>query len=202
MELAASIVSAGWGSGVNAYLTVALMSLAGRAGVGDVPEELQTDSVLIGALVLYAIEFVADKVPLVDNVWDAIHTLVRPAIASVIGVELGADDGAVGVNEVFAGGSAGALALASHAVKSGIRLGVNTSPEPLSNIFMSLLEDGLVAGVTLLALEHPVPAAIIALILLVLGIALVVFLAKRIRRTVRLLRSRWSGRAPPGGAAG
>jgi hypothetical protein len=202
MELAASLVAAGWASGVNAYLTVALMSLLGRAGVGDVPEELQTDGVLIAALVLYGIEFVADKVPLIDSAWDALHTLVRPAIASAVGVELGADGGAVGAEEVFAGGGAGAMAFASHAVKAGLRLAVNTSPEPASNIIVSLLEDGLVAGVTILAIEHPVPAAVIAAILLVLGIALVVFLAKRIRRAVRYLRERWKGRAPPGRPAG
>jgi hypothetical protein len=196
MELVASLVSAGWSSGVNAYLTLALMSLLGRAGVGDVPEELQTDSVLIAALVLYAIEFVVDKVPLLDSAWDVLHTIVRPAIASAIGVQLGGDMGAVGVEEVFAGGGAGAMAFASHAVKAGIRLAVNTSPEPASNIVVSLLEDGLVAGVTILALEHPVPAAVIAVILLVLGIALAVFLAKRIRRAARYLRERF-GRSPP-----
>ena len=193
MELVSTLVSAGWASGVNAYLTVALMSLLGRAGVGDVPEELQQDGVLYAALVLYAIEFVADKVPLLDSAWDAVHTVVRPAIASALGVELGGDMGAVGVEEVFAGGGAGALAFASHAVKAGIRLAVNTSPEPASNILVSLFEDGLVAGVTILALEHPVPAAIVALILLVLGIALAVFLAKRIRRAARFLRERWAG---------
>jgi hypothetical protein len=194
MELVSTVISAGWASGVNAYLTVALMSLLGRAGVGDVPEELQKDGVLYAALVLYAIEFVADKVPLFDSAWDALHTIVRPAIASALGVELGGDMGAVGVEEIFAGGGAGALAFASHGVKAGIRLAVNTSPEPASNVFVSLLEDGLVAGVTILALEHPVPAAVIAVILLVLGIALVVFLAKRIRRAARFVRERWGGR--------
>jgi hypothetical protein len=196
MDLVASLVSAGWSSGVNAYLTLALMSLLGRAGVGDVPEELQTDGVLVAALVLYAIEFVVDKVPLLDSAWDVVHTIVRPAIASAIGVQLGGDMGAVGVEEVFAGGGAGAMAFASHAVKAGIRLAVNTSPEPASNIFVSLLEDGLVAGVTVLALEHPVPAAIIAVVLLVVGIALAIFLIKRIRRAARFLRARW-GREPP-----
>jgi Domain of unknown function (DUF4126) len=196
MELVSTLVSAGWASGVNAYLTVALMSVLGRAGVGDVPEELQTDSVLIAALVLYAIEFVVDKVPLLDSAWDALHTIVRPAIASAIGVQIGGDMGAVGAEEVFAGGGAGAMAFASHAVKAGLRLAVNTSPEPASNIFVSLLEDGLVAGVTILALEHPVPAAVIAVILLAAGVALVVFLAKRIRRTARYLRERF-GRPPP-----
>lgn len=199
MELVSTLVSAGWASGVNAYLTVALMSLLGRAGVGDVPEDLQQDGVLYAAIVMYAIEFVADKVPLFDSAWDAVHTIIRPAIASALGVELGGDMGAVGVEEVFAGGGAGALAFASHAVKASIRLAVNTSPEPASNIGVSLLEDGMVAGVTILALEHPVPAAVIAVVLLVIGIALAVFLAKRVRRAWRYLRERWSGGAtgPP-----
>ena len=194
MELVSTLVSSGWASGVNAYLTVALMSLLGRAGVGDVPEELQSNGVLVAALVLYAIEFVVDKVPLLDSAWDVLHTIVRPAIASAIGVAFGGDMGAVGAEEVFAGGGAGAMAFASHAVKAGIRLGVNTSPEPASNIFVSLLEDGLVAGVVILALEHPVPAAVIAVVLLVIGASLVVFLAKRIRRGYRYVRQRLARR--------
>lgn len=190
MDLVATLVSSGWASGVNAYLTVALMSLLGRAGIGDVPEELQSNGVLAAALVLYAIEFVVDKVPLLDSAWDALHTVVRPAIASAIGLAVGGEMGAVGAEEVFAGGGAGAMAFASHAVKAGIRLGVNTSPEPASNIFVSLLEDGLVAGVVILALEHPVPAAAIAVILLITGAALVVFLYKRIRRGYAYVRER------------
>ena len=197
MDLVSTLVSAGWASGVNAYLTVALMSLLGRAGVGDVPEGLQQDGVLYAALVMYAIEFVTDKVPLLDSAWDVLHTIVRPAIASAIGVELGGDMGAVGAEEVFAGGGAGAMAFASHAVKAGLRLAVNTSPEPASNIFVSLFEDGLVAGVTILALEHPVPAAVIAVILLVLGMALTVFLWKRIRKAARFLQARLAKRPPP-----
>jgi hypothetical protein len=190
MDLVPTLISSGWASGVNAYLTVVLMSLLGRAGVGDVPEELQSDGVLVAAVVLYAIEFVVDKVPLLDSAWDVLHTAVRPGIAGAIGVALGGEAGAVGVEEVFAGGGAGAMAFASHAVKAGIRLGVNSSPEPASNIIVSLLEDALVAGVVILALEHPVPAAIIAVLLLAAGGALVVFLAKRIRRGVRYVRER------------
>ena len=195
MDLVSTLISSGWASGVNAYLTVALMNLLGRAGVGDVPEELQGDAVLYAALVLYAIEFVVDKVPLLDSAWDVLHTVVRPAIASAIGVAVGGDAGAVGIEEAFAGGGAGAMAFASHAVKASIRLGVNSSPEPASNIIVSLLEDGLVAGVTILALEHPLPAAIIALILLATGIALAVFLFKRARRAWAALRRRF--RPPP-----
>ncbi len=196
MDLVPTLISSGWASGVNAYLTVALLSLLGRAGWGEVPESLQSDGVLIAALSLFAIEFVADKVPYVDNLWDAVHTAVRPAIASTLGVVLAGDSGSTGLEEALSGGGSGAMALASHAVKAAVRLGVNTSPEPLSNILVSLAEDGLVAGVVLLALDHPVPAAVIAVVLLVTGAALAVFLVKRIRRTLRLLQQRL-GRSPP-----
>jgi uncharacterized protein DUF4126 len=198
VDLVPTLISAGWASGVNAYLTVVLLNVLGRAGVGDVPEELQTDAVLAVALVMYAIEFVVDKVPYLDSAWDTVHTLVRPAIGSTIGVALAGDTGAAGIEEALAGGGSGALALASHAVKAGVRLAVNTSPEPASNIAVSLVEDLLVAGVIALALEHPVPAACIALVLLATGIALVVFLARRIRTTARRLRERWRGSPPRG----
>ena len=88
------------------------------------------------------------------------------------------------------------MAFASHAVKAGIRLGVNSSPEPASNIIVSLLEDGMVAAVTLLALEHPVPAAIVALVLLAIGIGLAIFLFKRARRAWSALRARLRGPPP------
>ena len=190
MDLVPTLISSGWASGVNAYLTVALLSLAGRTGWGEVPESLQSDGVLAAALVLFAIEFVADKVPYVDNAWDAVHTVVRPAIASTVGVAFAGDAGSTGLEEALSGGGSGAMALASHAVKAGLRLGVNTSPEPFSNIFVSLTEDGLVAGVVLLAIEHPVEAAVVSVVLLLAGIALVVFLGTRIRRALRGLRER------------
>ena len=190
MELAPSVISAGWASGVNAYLTVLVLSLAGRAGWGAVPDELQTDRVLIAALVLTAIEFVTDKVPYLDSAWDAVHTVVRPAIGSLLGVGLAGEAEASRVDEVLAAGGSGALALASHGVKAGLRLGINASPEPFSNILASLVEDGLVTGVMLLAIDHPVPAAGTALVLLVSGLVLVVFLIKRIRRAVGALQAR------------
>ena len=196
MDLVPTLISSGWASGVNAYLTVALLSLLGRAGWGEVPESLQSNGVLIAALALFAIEFVADKVPYVDNLWDAVHTAVRPAIASTLGVVFAGDAGSAGLEEALSGGGSGAMALASHAVKAGLRLGVNTSPEPFSNILVSLTEDGVVAGVVLLALEHPVEAAVISVVLLIAGIALVTYLATRIRRALRGLRER-RGRPPP-----
>ena len=197
MDLAATVISSGWSSGVNAYLTVVLMNVLGRLGWGHIPEELQSDGVLYAALALYAIEFVVDKVPFLDSLWDTVHTVVRPAIASTIGVAFGGEAGGAGAEEVFAGGGAGAMAFASHAVKASVRLAVNSSPEPASNIIVSLFEDGLVAGVTLLALEHPEAAAIVALILLAGGVALALLLLKRARRAWAALRRRF-GRPPPG----
>ncbi|MDQ2676400.1 MAG: DUF4126 domain-containing protein, partial [Actinomycetota bacterium] len=167
----------------------------GRAGVGEVPDQLQSDPVIAVAGVMYLIEFVTDKVPFVDNVWDLIHTVVRPAVAGAIGGAYGVDADLDALDEAFAVSGSGLTALASHAVKAGLRLGINTSPEPASNIIVSLAEDGAVAGVTLLIVENPEVAAAIAAVLLIAGIALVLFIAKRIRRGWRRLQDR--RRAPP-----
>jgi hypothetical protein len=191
MELAPTIFSTGWASGVNAYATVLLLGILGRAGVGDVPDPLTRDSVLAIAALMYAIEFVADKVPYLDNTWDLVHTAIRPAIGGAVGVEFADLDGA---SELGGGAGGGATALASHGVKTGLRLAVNSSPEPLSNILVSLLEDMAVAGVVVLALENPEIAAAVAAVLLVAGIALVVLLAKLIRRAYAKWRRR--GRSP------
>jgi Domain of unknown function (DUF4126) len=196
MDLASTVLSAGWASGVNAYLTVALLNVLGRAGVGEVPAPLQGDGVLVAALVMYAVEFVVDKVPYLDSAWDVVHTAVRPAVGSVLGAQFAGDADVRGLDEALAAGGGGATALVSHAIKAGLRLGINASPEPLSNIVVSLVEDVLVAGVTIFAREQPEAAAAIAATLLVLGAALVVLLISRIRRALRALRARW-GRGPP-----
>lgn len=185
MDLTATILSTGWASGVNAYGTVALLGILGRLGVGDVPDPLTEDAVIGVAALLYAIEFVADKIPFVDSAWDVVHTIVRPAIGSVLGVEFA---GQGDVSEVLGGFESGSTALASHGVKAGLRLAINASPEPATNIAASLLEDGAVAAVVALALTYPVAAAIVAAILLVLGIILVIVLARAIRRGIRRLQ--------------
>ena len=92
MDLAPTLFSTGWAAGVNAYATIALLNLLGRAGVGEVPDALEGNVVLAVAVTMYAIEFVTDKVPYVDNVWDAIHTVVRPAVASATGAAFGSEE--------------------------------------------------------------------------------------------------------------
>jgi len=198
-DLAPTLFSTGWASGVNAYATVVLLNLLGRAGLGDVPEELQGNVVLLVAGVMFVIEFVTDKVPFLDSIWDGIHIVVRPAIAGAIGAVYGSGDDLAALDQAFAAGGSGAVALASAGVKTGIRLGINTSPEPASNIIVSLLEDGAVGVIVFLAVEHPVIAATIAAILLICGIVLVVFLWKRIRAGIRYLQERRAGRSQPGG---
>lgn len=198
MDLATTVFSTGWASGVNAYATVALLGLLGRAGVGEVPEPIQSDPAIAVALVMFAIEFVTDKVPYLDNAWDALHTAVRPAIGSVVGAAFAGDAQVSGIDEVLAAGGSGATALASHAVKAGLRLGINTSPEPFSNVLASLAEDGAVAVVVVFALQNPELAAVIAAVLLALGAGLVVYLAKRIRRGLTRVRQRRRDPPPAG----
>jgi len=188
-ELLPLVFTSGWASGVNAYATVLLLGLLGRfAGVDAVPAGLERTDVLIAAGVLYAVEFVADKVPYVDSTWDTVHTAIRPTVGAVIGLLVAGDADSLETAVLSATG--GVTALASHLVKSGLRLAVNTSPEPASNIGVSLAEDFSVAGVIALAVAAPWVAAGIAATLLLAGVTLVVLLASRIRRSRRRRRDR------------
>ncbi|HEX2128714.1 MAG TPA: DUF4126 domain-containing protein [Solirubrobacterales bacterium] len=193
MELLPTLISSGWASGVNAYATVLVLGLLGRAGLGTeaVPEQLTETPVLAGAAVMYAIEFVADKVPLFDSAWDLLSTAVRPAIGGVVGVEFAAADELSTIDQALAGGGSGALALVSHAVKASFRLGLNASPEPFTNILASVGEDIAVGGLTAFSLWQPEIAAAIALVLLAAGITLVVVIWRRVRRAWSLLRERY-----------
>lgn len=189
MELIPTAISAGYAAGLNAYGTVVLLGLLGRAGFGEVPEPLTTDGVLVAAAVMYAIEFVTDKVPYLDSAWDLFHTAIRPAIGGVIGVEFAELDQVTGAETVAAGGLGGGTALVSHGLKAGLRLGINTSPEPASNILASLLEDGIAAGVIALTLKEPLIALAVVVVLLAIGIGLVLFLRKRIKRALERRRA-------------
>ena len=175
------VFTSGWASGVNAYAVVLALGLLGRfAGVDAVPPALERTDILIGAAVLYGMEFVADKIPLIDSTWDAVHTAIRPAIGAAIGLLLAGE--ASNLQQALAAAAGGLTALASHAVKAGLRAAVNTSPEPASNVAVSVAEDATVAGVISLAVVAPWVAAGIAAVLLAIGITLVVALASRIRR--------------------
>jgi hypothetical protein len=193
-ELLPLVFTSGWASGVNAYATVLMLGLLGRfAGLDAVPDGLERTDVLVAAAVLYALEFVTDKIPYVDSAWDAVHTAIRPTVGAVIALLASRDVSDLDQAVLVATG--GTTALVSHLVKGGLRLAVNTSPEPASNIIVSVLEDGAVAGVIALMLAAPWVAAGIAAVLLVCGVTLVVLLASRIRRGLARRRERRERRA-------
>ncbi|BDM67909.1 membrane protein [Streptomyces nigrescens] len=189
MSVLPLVFTSGWASGINAYAVVLLLGLLGTAGVtDDVPAALQRPDVLIVAGVLFLAEAIADKVPYVDSVWDAVHTVIRPVAGGVVAALLAGHDGSL--PELAAAAVGGSTALLSHLVKAGARIAVNTSPEPASNIVLSLLEDLGVAGIVVFAVFHPVIAASLAALLLITGIVLIVVLWSRIRRYLRRRRAR------------
>ncbi|MFD4604238.1 DUF4126 domain-containing protein [Streptomyces sp. NPDC058464] len=181
MSVLPLVFTSGWASGINAYAVVLLLGLFGATGLSDdVPETLQRPEVLIVAGVLFLCEAVADKIPYVDSVWDSAHTVIRPVAGAWVGALLAGHSGSL--SDVAAGLVGGSTALASHTVKAGTRMAINTSPEPFSNIAVSLAEDLGVAGIVTFAMFHPLPAAIIAGVLLATGLIVLVFLISRIRR--------------------
>ena len=187
MELLPAVFSSGWASGVNAYLVVLGLGLYGRVfGADGVPEALMRTDVLIAAGVMYAIEFVTDKIPYVDSLWDTVSTIIRPTIGAIIGLLLAGD--ASSVEQATMATVGGGSALASHLVKAGIRLAVNGSPEPVSNASVSLGEDITVAGVVTLVVYHPWWALGVSATLLVLGIVIVVLLLRWVRQGWRRRR--------------
>ncbi|MET9434583.1 DUF4126 domain-containing protein [Streptomyces sp. NPDC006551] len=184
MSVLPLVFTSGWASGINAYAVVLLFGIFGATGLSDeVPESLQRTDVLIAAGVLFLCEAVADKIPYVDSVWDSVHTVIRPLSGAVVGALLAGESGSL--PELAAGAVGGSTALLSHFVKAGTRMAVNTSPEPFSNIALSTAEDLGVGGIITFAIFNPEVAAIIAAVLLVLGLVLLAFLAHRIRRFLR-----------------
>jgi hypothetical protein len=188
LETLGLVAGSGWASGLNVYLVTLMLGLGGRAGWTEVPEVLQRPDVLIVAGVLYLIEFAADKIPYLDNVWDALHTFVRPLGAAALGFVIAGESSSVG--GALGAIVSGSLALSAHSAKATTRAAVNTSPEPFSNVFLSLFEDGLVAGLVALAVLYPVPALVVVIILAVLA----VWLTVRLLGAVRRMWSRWGAR--------
>ncbi|HKZ19620.1 MAG TPA: DUF4126 domain-containing protein [Acidimicrobiia bacterium] len=174
------LAGTGWAAGLNLYLATFLLGLAGRLDWLDVPSVLQRTDVMIVAGVLYGIEFLADKIPFIDNVWDAIHTFVRPLGAGALGYVIAGDSPSIGA--AIGALLTGALALSAHSTKATTRAAVNTSPEPFSNITLSLFEDGLVAGLLALAIANPMVTLVVVVVFTILGIWLVVKFFGAIKR--------------------
>src|SRR6201987_158005 len=181
-------LGAGFSSGLNLYATIATLGLLQRFGVIHLPAPLQVLAhpwVLGIAIALYAIEFLADKIPYVDTVWDAIHTLIRPPAAALLayGASLGAPPEWRWAAALLAGG----VALTSHGTKASTRAAANTSPEPFSNWALSFGEDLLAVWLTWFTTAHPILALILVALLLVLCFYLLTKLFRFLRRSLQTL---------------
>ena len=185
-ELAALAAALGWASGMRLYLVVFLTGAAGWWGLVSLPQGLQIlqHPVVLGASgVMVLVEFVADKVPGLDSLWDALHTFIRiPAGAALAAAVFGGDGAAWMTVAALAGGG---LAATAHAAKATTRAAVNTSPEPFSNVGMSLLGDAAVPTLLWLSWAHPLVFWPVLALGMVLAVVLTVLLFKFLRGLVR-----------------
>ena len=181
-------LGAGFSSGLNLYATIATLGLLERYGIIHLPGSLQVLShpwVLGISLALYAIEFLADKIPYVDTVWDAVHTLIRPPAAALLAY--GATVSAPAEWRWSAALLAGGVALTSHSTKASTRAAVNTSPEPFSNWLLSLGEDALAVWLTWMATVHPTATIVVVTLLIALAGFLLFHLFRFLRRSLQRL---------------
>ncbi len=187
----AALVAASFGAGVNAYLTVILLGVGGRLGWAETPEAVQRPWVMALSAVMFAVEFVVDKVPLLDSAWDLVHTIVRPSVGAALGAAIAGAD----LGQPQASILAAALSLSAHVGKASTRLAINASPEPFTNIAASLAEDGFVAGLITLAMFRPRLAAGVTVVALVVALTAGLVALRLARRGWRRLRRR--GRETP-----
>jgi hypothetical protein len=176
-----------------------LDGLAGFFGALPLPDGLkllQHPAMLTAAGGMVFLEFFADKIPGLDSLWDLIHTVIRvPAGAALAGGVFGADSATMGAVAALMGGT---LAATAHATKATTRAAINTSPEPFSNIFMSLFEEGLVMFMIWLATNHPIVFGVVLLIVLTLSVLLVIVLFKFLRLVFNKVRGFFGGGVPQG----
>ena len=187
VEIIALTMGVAWASGINLYAAIAVLGILSATGDVVLPEELAllSDPVVIAvACFMYCVEFFADKTPGVDSGWDAVHTFIRiPAGAILAAAAVGDVDPAIILAAGLVGGT---LAAATHATKTGTRLMINTSPEPVTNWVASIGEDVLVIAGLWTALHYPV----VFLVSLAVMIALMIWLLPKIWRAIRNVISR------------
>lgn len=188
MELAATLgrsLAFSLAAGLNLYATIAVLGLAAHFGFVDLPPQFGAfdHPWIIGiALVLYVVEFVADKVPWVDSLWDSVHTFVRPIGGALIAVStLGEASPWLQGLTALAGGT---LAAGSHVTKAGTRVAANMSPEPFTNWLLSFGEDAFVVALGLVALKFPVAALVLTLLCVLVALVLMRRLLALLRRAV------------------
>ena len=191
-EMLAIVVGASFAAGLNVYATVAVLGLLARADLFTLPPSLhllQAWPTIAAAVALFIIEFVADKIPAFDLIWNALQTFVRVPVAGLLayGATAQLSPGSQLASAVLASG----IAFAAHGGKTAIRAAVMPSPEPLSNIGLSLTEDALAIALVWFATQHPYAAAVVVAILLVLLIIVVRMISKSLRALFQGARAQW-----------
>jgi uncharacterized membrane protein len=183
-----------WLSGINLYATVFTLGILERFHLAKLPGGLTMlgEWWVIGlAAILYVIEFVADKIPAVDTAWDALHTFIRVPAGAVLAASAFAEfDPAVKIAAMIMGGG---IALSSHGTKAATRLAANTSPEPFSNIALSLGEDALAFGSAILMAFFPVVILIVVVIFLIVALWLLPKIFRAVRRLLIRARNIFEG---------
>ena len=172
-----------WLSGINLYVTVLTLGLLQRFGMAQLPGDLGYLShtwVLAVAGVMYVVQFIADKIPAVDSTWDMIHTFIRvPAGAVLAATAFAHFDPAVRLVALLLGGG---IALSSHGTKTATRLAANASPEPFSNVILSLLGDAFTLGGTLLMAIHPAVLVGVVLVAVLLSVLFFRWILRSVKR--------------------
>jgi hypothetical protein len=187
-DLVALVVAVSFAAGLNVYATVATLGLAAHTGWVELPSGLHvlTSWWVIGAsLALFGVEFFADKIPGFDLFWNALHTFVRIPVAALMA--FGATSQLSPEKQLLATVVGGLIALAAHGGKTAARVAVTPSPEPISNFVLSAGEDVLAVFLTWLATHHPIAAAVIAGVLLVVIVAALRWVWRAVRRAARSL---------------
>ena len=190
----AVMMGSAWGSGVNLYLTIAGLGIAHRLHWTTLPGDMETlaHPLVIGvALLMYLVEFFADKIPYIDSVWDTVHTFVRPIGGSMMGYMAAAD--VAPAIQIPLALVTGAIALDSHLTKATTRAAINTSPEPVTNSVASVTEDVGVIGALYLTLCHPVILTILVVVFVIFSIW---FLTKMFHLVKKLFKRKDKQPAP------
>ena len=180
--------TAAWASGINPYLLVFLMGLLGRVTDLGVPVAFERVDVLLVFGVLVVIDAIADKIMWLDSAWDVFNTAIRPIAGGVVAVLIASPSVDLPSAVIAAGG--GIVALITHFAKATTRLAVNTSPEPASNVVVSVAEDAAIAGVVITAIFNPWIAAAIAAVLFIGGVVVALAVAGTARAALRKRRQR------------
>ena len=202
LAVVGTAVGLGVSAGLSLYGTAFLLGLAIRLGwLQPAPSfeglwVLGDPLVLTLAGALFAVEFLADKIPWVDSVWDALNTVIRPVGGALLAMRALGDLSPAA--EVIAFLLLGGVTLVTHTAKASVRLAVNTSPEPFSNVLVSFGENGLVLAGVWLAVAHPLLALLLGLAVLVAAVTLTVWLAGRVVAALRAFRARVAARFPAG----